>query len=84
MHFDVIDVTAIAPLRLSVTFADGLQGTVRIEPSFLRGVFAPLADPTMFGQVRCTDGFLQWPGDIDLAPDAMYKSIRETGNCVFR
>jgi hypothetical protein len=33
----------------------------------------------VFAQVRCDHGFVEWPGDIDLAPDAMYDEIKALG-----
>lgn len=49
MYWNVIKVKSVAPLALSVQFADG--------------TFA-------------------WPGNIDLAPDAMYLAIKSSGACV--
>lgn len=79
MYADVIEVTPLLPGRLSVRFADGTAGMVEIAPSHLTGVFAPLRDPVMFAQVRVVDGFVSWPGEIDLAPDAMYAAIAAHG-----
>ena len=39
--------------------------------SFFFGVFAALRDPTAFAQVHCEHGQVEWPGDLDLVPDAM-------------
>ena len=81
MH-DVVEVQPIEHLKLRVRFADGLSGTVRIETSHLYGVFEPLKDAAVFRQARCDNGFVSWPGEIDLAPDAMYKAIQERGEWV--
>jgi len=81
----LVDVTAaqvIAPLTLEVHFADGVFGRVRLLPSHLRGVFEALVDPRVFGQVRVIEGFVSWPGEIDLAPDAMYAAIARDGEWV--
>jgi hypothetical protein len=43
------------------------------------GVFAALRDPSIFGRAYLQWGALTWPGDLDLAPDAMYEAIREAG-----
>ena len=77
MHYDVVSVTPLGHLKLLVRFADGLEGEVRFEPSHLYGVFEALKDPETFRRVGCDDGFVAWPGDIDLAPDAMYDAIKE-------
>jgi hypothetical protein len=36
-------------------------------------------DATVFAKVYLEHGALTWPGGIDLAPDAMYQRIRESG-----
>ncbi len=43
------------------------------------GVFAALSDATLFGQVYLQYGAVTWPGEIDLAPDAMYREIERAG-----
>jgi hypothetical protein len=43
------------------------------------GVFAGLADPSLFAQVRVDFGAVSWPGDLDLAPDAMHAAIQARG-----
>jgi hypothetical protein len=43
------------------------------------GVFAALADPSLFAQVRVDLGAVSWPGDLDLAPDAMHEAIQAQG-----
>jgi hypothetical protein len=41
------------------------------------GVFAALADPALFAQVTLEYGAVSWPGDVDLAPDAMHSEIQK-------
>lgn len=84
MHWTVVAVEPQPPLALAVRFADGTEGTVRFEPSHLTGVFAPLRDPKVFEQVRIDGGAVSWPGEIDLAPDAMYSEIRQSGEWILR
>jgi hypothetical protein len=79
MKWDVIEVKPVAPLALKVRFADGTEGKVQFEPSHLTGVFADLKNPQLFQQVHIDDGAVSWPGNIDLAPDAMYDSIKSDG-----
>ncbi len=33
----------------------------------------------MFAEARVALGAVQWPNGVDLAPDAMYEAIRESG-----
>ena len=84
MQWDVIDVQAIAPLALQVRFADGTVGKVKFESSHLTGVFEPLKNPATFGQVHVDNGVVAWPGDLDLAHDAMYAQIKNFGEWVLR
>ena len=57
-------VTALPNEQLQVSFVDGTAGKVDMR-KFLSS-----------GKV---DGTVQWPKGADLAPDAMYDSIRESG-----
>jgi hypothetical protein len=76
----VTEVEALPGFRLRVAFADGLTGIVDLSAmihSPNAGVFAALADPSRFAQVRLEYGAVAWPGDLDLAPDAMYDAIQK-------
>jgi hypothetical protein len=76
----VTEVEALPGFRLRVAFADGVHGLVDLSQmvhSPKAGVFAALANPSLFAQVGLEFGAVTWPGEIDLAPDAMYDSIRE-------
>ncbi len=84
MEWDVVGVKAIAPLALRVQFADGTVGKVQFEQSHLTGVFETLSDPAVFEQAYVSDGAVAWPGDVDLAPDAMYRAIKAQGEWVLR
>jgi hypothetical protein len=84
MNWDVIDVKAIEPLALQVKFEDGTIGKVRFENSHLTGVFEALKNPATFNQVHIDNGAVAWPGDIDLAPDAMYARIQSHGEWILR
>jgi hypothetical protein len=76
----VTEVEALPGFRLRVAFADGLKGMVDLSGlvhSPKAGVFAALADPALFAQVTLDYGAVAWPGELDLAPDAMHAAIRE-------
>jgi Protein of unknown function (DUF2442) len=77
MDWDVVTVNVEDENLLRVRFADGTEGLVRFRRSFFQGVFAPLRDPQKFLQVQLGNGFVTWPGELDLAPDAMYEEIRK-------
>lgn len=84
MKWDVIEVKPIYPLGLQVKFADGTEGRVQFEPSHLTGVFEALKNPVVFDQAHIDNGAVVWPGNLDLAPDAMYQAIKATGEWVLR
>lgn len=82
MEWDVIHVETIALLALQVQFSDGTAGKVQFEPSHLTGVFVTLRDPAIFNQAYINHGAVTWPGNLDLAPDAMYAAIKARGEWV--
>ena len=74
--------TALPDDRLLVRFVDGLTGIVDLSAlitSQKAGVFARLRDRTVFKQVRVEMGAVVWPGEPDLAPNAMHAAIKEHG-----
>jgi hypothetical protein len=84
MHWDASQVKVVGPLQLEVVFADGICGRVVFEPTHLTGVFTSLQNPEFFNQVGINGGAVSWPGDIDLAPDAMHEAICKSGEWVLR
>lgn len=79
MYWDVTDVKVIDNHALHVRFKDGVEGDVIFDESFFRGVFAHLIDPARFRDVGVVGGAVTWPGDLDLAPDAMHRSVLKHG-----
>ena len=79
----VAAVEALPDYKLKVRFLDGLEGLVdlhRLIFSPEAGVFASLGDAVLFGQVYVEYGAVTWPGEIDLAPDAMHRQIETAGS----
>jgi hypothetical protein len=85
MPWRVAVVEPLPNFMLRVRFNDGLEGIVEMA-SLIRsadaGVFAVLADPTIFGKVGVAHGAVTWPGELDLAPDAMHQEIQAQGRWV--
>lgn len=78
----VIEVRPLPGHRLAVQFADGTSGEVDVSKLILGpmpGVFERLRDPARFAEVGIDHGAVTWPGQLDLAPDAMYDEIRAKG-----
>src|SRR3990167_4924647 len=75
-------VKALPNYILEVTFVDGTHGFVDMKllvASEDAGVFAVLKDVELFNQVYLEYGAVTWPGEIDLAPDAMHDEIKAHG-----
>lgn len=75
MYWDVVEVKPEPDYRLFIRFKDGLAGHVRLPREKLTGVLGPLLNAEFFEQVFIDNGAVSWPGEIDLAPDAMYAEI---------
>ena len=80
MYWDIVEVTAEPEYCLFVRFKDGLAGRVRLRLEDLTGALAPLRDMQFFKQVYIECGAVAWPGDIDLAPDAMHDQVAREPN----
>jgi Protein of unknown function (DUF2442) len=48
---------------------------VKLRREELTGALAPLRDVQFFERVFIDHGAVAWPGEIDLAPDAMYAQV---------
>src|SRR5271168_927749 len=75
MYWDIVEVKPQSGYRLFVRFQDGLQGLVSLRQEQLTGALEPLRNLQFFEQVFIDNGALAWPGEIDLAPDAMYAEV---------
>ncbi len=78
----VVNVHVLPDFRLSVKFIDGTTGEIDLSllvQSPQAGVFAALRDTGLFFEVYPEYGAVTWPGEIDIAPDAMYDEIKKTG-----
>lgn len=81
----ITNVEVLPDFRLRVWFNDGTEGIADLSAlinSDEAGVFAALRDETLFRQTRLSLGAVTWPGDLDLAPDAMHRAIKECGTWI--
>ncbi len=75
-------VVAARPLpgfQLDVEFADSTRGRFDYSELIHRDdaeIFIPLRDVSFFNRVFVDHGAVSWPGEIDLAPDAMYERLK--------
>lgn len=75
MYWDVVEVKPERNYSLFVRFKDGASGHIQLSPEQLTGALAPLREAHFFAQVFIDNGAVAWPGDIDLAPDAMHNQV---------
>lgn len=72
-------ISKVKPLsgyRLDLEFDDGVSGTVDVSEAVGKGVFAVWRDPLVFERVRIGScGELDWDGQVDLCPDALYLKV---------
>jgi hypothetical protein len=79
MPWRVASVEALQGYRLRVRFLDGLEGVVDMSALIASpnaGVFAALADWQAFDRAFVRLGAVSWPGDLDIAPDAIHAAIK--------
>ena len=84
-YWRIVSVSHLPGFRLSVRFNDGTEGTVVMSgliQSPNAGVFEVLRDEKFFSKVTLHYGAVTWPGELDLAPDALYEAISKSGECV--
>ena len=67
--------------RVAVTFENGERGVFDCRPYFDMGYYKPLNDPAVFKCVRVSYGWLNWPGDIDIGADDVWReSVRTSAD----
>jgi hypothetical protein len=73
----IVSAKPLSGCRLQVIFNDGLAGIFPVEPAQRGGVFLKLLDAKVFNAVTVNPDFgcVEWPGGIDLAPDAMHQTM---------
>jgi hypothetical protein len=73
----VVSAKALPDYRLEVTFNDGTNGIFHVEPERRGGVFLKLLDAQVFNAVTINADFgcVEWPGGVDLAPEAMHRAL---------
>ena len=73
-----VEVRPLPRYRLWLRYQDGTEGEVDLSHLAGKGVFAVRNQEGVFAQVTLgAHGQVEWPGDVDLCPDALY--LRLTG-----
>ncbi|MGM8930218.1 DUF2442 domain-containing protein [Salinicola halophyticus] len=74
----VTQVEALPDYRLRVTFNDGSEGIVSLADRLFGPMFEPLKDSSFFAQASVDEfGAVCWPNQADLAPDALYRRVKQ-------
>lgn len=74
--YEVVEVETRGGYRVWLRFADGTDGEVDIAELLgtFSGVFEPLREKSFFDRFRVEWDTLAWPGEIDIAPEALYEA----------
>lgn len=78
---DIVRVTSVVPVRdfvLRLSFSDGAEGELDLEPILWGPVFEPLLrDPVLFRQVRVDPqlGTIVWPNEADMDPVVLHARV---------
>ena len=83
LKWEVVAVRPLPGFQLDVEFADGTLGRFDLS-DFIHaddaGVFVALRDADLFNRVLVDYGAVTWPGELDLAPDAMYATLQASSS----
>jgi hypothetical protein len=77
---DLIEAKPTAGCNVWLRWEDGLEAEVDFSDLLaLDGVFVPLRDPDFFRRVRVDDSntTIEWPGEVDLCPDTLYRRTEQ-------
>lgn len=80
-------VKSLPNYALEVEFIDGTHGFVEMLDLIMSnkaGVFGALKNIDLFNQVHLEYGVVTWPGEIDLAPDAMHSEVKQKGRWILK
>lgn len=70
----VRQVDVVGTYILRVTFADGFERTIDLEPVLEGAIYGPLRDPEVFRQVRVDEevATIVWPSGADFDPATLH------------
>jgi len=75
----VIEVEKLEGFELNLAFSDGLSGILDFSDLLTGAIFSPLKEVGRFNSVEVRYGTLVWEGDIDMAPEYLYRKMQEQG-----
>lgn len=72
----IVEAHIIKRFKIHLLFENNVSGIVDLSDLAGRGVFKSWMQPGIFEQMELTtDGFLLWPGELDLCPDSLYLKL---------
>lgn len=67
---------------LSLIFSNGERRRFDMQPYLHLPVYRPLQHPGFFGLAKVDYGTVVWPGEIDIAPETLYRfSVEHFAAC---
>ena len=72
-----VDAKHVGGLNVQVTFEDGTVGIFDFAPYAEYPCYRSLKSMGLFAMVKADHGTLMWPGDIDIAPEAVWTSANK-------
>ncbi len=76
---DIVSVQVLHGFLVRLTFQDGTEGVIDLEPHLHGPIFEPLRkDRQLFRSVRVDPdaGTIVWPNGADIAPDTLYQQVK--------
>jgi hypothetical protein len=69
----VVSVEYLDNYQLKLTFNNGIEGIVDLEPELYGEIFEPLKDKSLFQKVFLTSRTIEWPNGADFAPEFLFE-----------
>jgi hypothetical protein len=73
---DLLDVILVKPMQnhwLALSFENGENRLFDVKPLLNKKPFEPLQQQHVFDQAYVFAGTVNWPGNIDIAPETLYE-----------
>jgi len=71
-----VEVRPLPGYRIWLRYQDGTEGEVDLSHLAGNGVFSAWEQEGVFAQVKLgPHGQIEWPGELDLCPDALYLTL---------
>ncbi len=82
MLLKVTEVKYIGEFKLSLTFNDGLKGSVDLQDHLHGPVFKPLLNEAEFKAFRLNRWTIEWKNGADFAPEFLHSLVKKQNSIV--